>query len=146
MRGACTALSAEATIVALQVAFVQLGLDSQAVVPLQKHSTRGHWGALRELLARGIFKTPLNALRPSIQSLMLLKQIKKKLYTDRGCQQSLLLDPEEDMFARNFWQGLVWVPARVVGTIGFSFSQVCLEDGTLCICLTTTYSTFAQMQ
>lgn len=84
-----------------------------------------------ELLTGRMFKTPLDVLRPSLQSSVLLKQLKQKLYTDKGCRRGPPLNPEENVFARNFRQGMPWVPARVVGATSQSSAQVCLEDGTL---------------
>ncbi|KAM7294562.1 uncharacterized protein ISCGN_024068 [Ixodes scapularis] len=75
-------------------------------------------------------KTPFDVLRPNLQSLVLLKQLKQKLYTDKGCRRGPPLNPEENVFARNFRQGMPWVPARVVGATSQSSAQVYLEDGT----------------
>lgn len=58
-----------------------------------------------ELLMARMFRTPLDVLCPSLQSLVLFKQLKQKLYMDRGCQHSSPLNLEKSLFARNFCQG-----------------------------------------
>lgn len=84
-----------------------------------------------ELLTGRRFKTPLDVLRPSLQSSVLLKQLKQKLYTDKGCRQGPSCGTEEEVFARNFRQGATWLPARVIGATSNSSAQVRLNDGTV---------------
>lgn len=84
-----------------------------------------------ELLMRKMFKTSLNVLWPSLQSSVLFKPLKQDLYTERRYRKSFPLNPEKDVFPRNFRQGSTCVSARVVGVVSRSSSQVRLEDGTL---------------
>lgn len=83
-----------------------------------------------ELLTGRIFKTPLDVLRPNLQASVLLKQLKQKLYADRGSRQAPSLQPGDDVYARNFRRGTPWVPASVVDTTPSS-AHVRFEDGTV---------------
>nr|XP_037274948.1 uncharacterized protein K02A2.6-like [Rhipicephalus microplus] len=83
-----------------------------------------------ELLTGRMFKTPLDVLRPSLQASVFLKQLKQKLYADRGSRQAPSLQPGDDVYARNFRRGTLWMPASVVDVTSSSAS-VCFEDGTL---------------
>lgn len=83
-----------------------------------------------ELLTGRMFKTPLDVLRPSLQASVLLKQLKQKLYADRGSRQAPSLQPVDDVYARNFRRGTPWVPASVVDVTPSSAS-VRFKAGTL---------------
>ncbi|XP_075733136.1 uncharacterized protein LOC142775563 [Rhipicephalus microplus] len=82
-----------------------------------------------ELLTGRMFKTPFDVFRPSLQASVFLKQLKQKLYADRGSRRAPSLQPG-DVYARNFSRGTPWVPASVVDVTPAPAS-VRFEDGTL---------------
>nr|XP_037285122.1 uncharacterized protein K02A2.6-like [Rhipicephalus microplus] len=83
-----------------------------------------------ELMTGRMFKTLLYVFRPSLQTSVFLKQLKQKLYPDRGSQQAPSLQPGDDFYSRNFRRGTPWVPASVVDVTPSS-ANVRFEDGTL---------------
>ncbi|XP_037502384.1 uncharacterized protein LOC119376711 [Rhipicephalus sanguineus] len=80
-----------------------------------------------ELLTGRAFKTPLDVLRPSLQTLVLVRQLKQKLYADRGSRPAPSLQPGDSVYARNFRQGAPWVRASVVDITPPS-ARVILDD------------------
>ncbi|XP_037509352.1 uncharacterized protein K02A2.6-like [Rhipicephalus sanguineus] len=89
------------------------------------HEVKGR--PLRELLTGRAFKTPLDVLRPSLQTSALLRQLKQKLYADRGSRQAPSLQQGDSVYARNFRQGAPWVRASVVDVTPPS-ARVILDD------------------
>ncbi|XP_037505881.1 uncharacterized protein K02A2.6-like [Rhipicephalus sanguineus] len=80
-----------------------------------------------ELLTGRAFKTPLDVLRPSLQTSVLVRQLKQKLYADRGSRPAPSLQPGDSVYARNFRQGAPWVRASVVDITPPSASVI-LDD------------------
>nr|XP_037280136.1 uncharacterized protein LOC119173410 [Rhipicephalus microplus] len=83
-----------------------------------------------DLLTGRMLKTLLYVLRTILQASVFLKQLKQKLYADRGSRQAPSLRAGDDVYARNFRRGTPWVPASVVDVTPSSAS-VWFEDGTL---------------
>lgn len=81
------------------------------------------------MLMGRMHKTPLDVLRPSLHTSVLLRQLRHKLQADRVCC-SYLQDMGDSVLAKNFCLGPPWVPARVTSTTGQSAAMVRLSDGT----------------
>ncbi|XP_070382482.1 uncharacterized protein [Dermacentor albipictus] len=58
-----------------------------------------------ELMLGRMVKAPLDALHPDLRSIVILKQVKKKLAADQGCHPGPLPESGAPVFARNFRPG-----------------------------------------
>lgn len=83
-----------------------------------------------ELLVGWMVKTPLDILRPDLRSTALLKQLKRKMATNRGCRPGPLLQSGAPAFAKNFVNGPPWSAEQVVTPRSASSLLICMSGGT----------------
>lgn len=82
-----------------------------------------------ELLFGRKLRTSLDMLRPSLRSNVLFRQLKQKMYHDRGKKQ--LREQPGHVYTRNFREGPSWVPATVVAPRSASSMDVQTRDGSV---------------